>query len=59
LQRSIAFSPEPFNAFREWIVSVEDLEAVEAAQPNRGQPNATTPDTALIVSDDRAQSDDR
>jgi DNA-directed RNA polymerase specialized sigma24 family protein len=41
------------------IVSVEDLEPVEAAQSNLGQPNATTPDAAIIVSDDRAQYDDR
>jgi RNA polymerase sigma factor (sigma-70 family) len=34
------------------IVSVEDLEAVEAAQPNLGQPNATTPEAGLIAKAD-------
>ena len=34
------------------IGSVEDAEAVEAAQPNRGQPDAVTPEAALIAKTD-------
>jgi len=34
------------------IVTVEDLEAVEAAQPNLGQPDAATPEAVLIAKTD-------
>jgi RNA polymerase sigma factor (sigma-70 family) len=34
------------------IITVEDLEAVETAQPNLGQPDAATPEAALIAKTD-------
>jgi RNA polymerase sigma factor (sigma-70 family) len=38
------------------IVTVEDLEAVEAAQPNQGQADVATPEAALIAKTDASAS---